>query len=278
MEWKFSKMHGIGNDYIFFNCIDRDFPEPNKNSVKLSNRNFGIGADGIVLIKNSTKADYRMDMFNADGSEAEMCGNAIRCVGKYLFDNEMINSNTVSIETLAGVIYLDLNIEAGKVSSVRVNMGKPELVSSKIPVNVDSEKCIAESFELDGFSAKMTCVSMGNPHAVFFIDEITDRHVLEIGPKIEVHPAFPNRINVEFIKVLSRNELDMRVWERGSGETLACGTGAAAVCVAASLNNLADKKVTINLLGGKLELEWADDGCVYKTGPAELSYTGTVEI
>ena len=276
-------MHGIGNDYIFFNCLDNLFPNPKENAIKLSNRNFGIGADGIVLIKPSDSADYRMQMHNADGSEAEMCGNAIRCVGKYLFEKGITDKKEISIETLAGKMILELGVDLsgvsdGKVSTVRVNMGKPELTSSKIPVAVDTEQCISHSFEIDGFSGNMTCVSMGNPHAIFFVDEITDKHVLEIGPKIEVHPVFPNRVNVEFIKIISRTELEMRVWERGSGETLACGTGAAAVCVAASLNNLADKKVKINLLGGALELEWAEDGSVYKTGPAEFSYEGKVNI
>ncbi len=278
MEWNFSKMHGIGNDYIYFNCLDRDFPNPSKNAVRLSNRNFGIGADGIVLIKSSDSADFRMQMFNADGSEAEMCGNAIRCVGKFLFDKGISDSKKISVDTLAGVMLLELNVEDRKVRSVRVNMGKPELSSDKIPVIVDSNQCVAQSFEMEGFLANMTCVSMGNPHVVFFVDEVTDDQILEIGPKIEMHSIFPKKVNVEFVKVISQSELEMRVWERGSGETLACGTGAAAVCVAASLNNLASKKVKINLLGGQLELEWADDGCVYKTGPAELSYTGVVEL
>jgi len=278
MEWEFSKMHGIGNDYIYFNCLDRDFPNPRDNAIRLSNRNFGIGADGIVLIQSSNAADFRMQMFNADGSEAEMCGNAIRCVGKFLFDKGITDKKEISVDTLAGVMRLELNIEDGKVLSVRVNMGKPELSSAKIPVSADSEQCISQPFQIGGFSAEMTCVSMGNPHAVFFVDEITNEQVLEIGPKIEMHPIFPNRVNVEFVKVLSRSELEMRVWERGSGETLACGTGAAAVCVAASLNDLADKKVTISLLGGKLELEWAEDDSVYKTGPAEFSYEGNVKL
>ena len=271
-------MHGIGNDYIFFNCLEGDFPKPKLNAIKLSDRNFGIGADGIVLIKSSPNYDFVMSMYNADGSQAEMCGNAIRCVGKYLYEKGITKKEEIKIDTLAGLMVLDLSVSDGLVKSVRVNMGKAELVSTKIPVAVDTEQCISHPFEIDGFSGNMTCVSMGNPHAVFFVNEITDEHVLSIGPKIEVHPMFPNRVNIEFVKVISRNELEMRVWERGSGETLACGTGAAAVCVAASLNNLADKKVKINLLGGALELEWAEDGSVYKTGPAEFSYEGKVNI
>jgi diaminopimelate epimerase len=278
--WPFAKMHGIGNDYIYFNCLEQDFPDPSKNAIKLADRHFGIGGDGIVLIKPSKIADYRMQMLNSDGSEAEMCGNAIRCVGKFLFDKDITQKTELKIETLAGVKVLDLKIQAAKVSSVRVDMGVPELISTKIPVNIDTEKCIAQPFEIEDFSSPITCVSMGNPHAVFFVGngEITDRHVLSIGPKIEVHTIFPKKINVEFVKVISKSELQMRVWERGAGETLACGTGAAAVCVAASLNGLADRKVKINLLGGDLELEWASNNHVFKTGPAEFVFEGEVNL
>lgn len=276
--WQFAKMQGIGNDYIYFNCLSSDFPDASKNAVKLADRHFGIGGDGIVLIKPSEIADYRMQMLNSDGSEAEMCGNAIRCVGKYLYDKGITQKTQVNIETLAGIKVLDLKVQAGKVSLVRVDMGKPELVSAKIPVNINSVKCIAQPFEVEDFSSPMTCVSMGNPHAVFFVDDITDRHVLTLGPKIEVHPMFPRKINVEFVKVISRYELQMRVWERGAGETLACGTGAAAVCVAASLNGLAERKVKIHLLGGVLELEWAENDHVFKTGPAEFAFEGEVLV
>ena len=278
MIWPFAKMHGIGNDYIYFNCLEQEFPEPARNAVPLSDRHFGIGGDGIVLILPSKIADFRMQMLNSDGSEAEMCGNAIRCVGKYVYDKGLTQKSEVKIETLAGIKVLDLTVQGGKVSNVRVDMGKPELVSAKIPVTINSEQCIAQPFEIEDFSAPMTCVSMGNPHAVFFVNEITDRHVLTLGPKIEIDPIFPRKVNVEFVKVINKQELQMRVWERGAGETLACGTGAAAVIVAACLNGLAERKVTIHLLGGDLELEWASNDHVFKTGPAEFVFEGNVAL
>ena len=275
---RFLKMHGIGNDYIFFDCLSSTIENPSALSKRLSDRHFGIGGDGVVLIEPSSAADFRMRIFNADGSEAEMCGNAIRCVGKYLYDNRISQSTEISVETGAGILILWLNIENEKVSSVRVDMGEPVLEGTRIPTTLDQPRVVAHPLEVGGQSLSVTCVSMGNPHCVTFVEEITDELVLGLGPKVEVHPLFPNRVNVEFVRVLGREKLQMRVWERGSGETMACGTGACAVAVAAALNDLAERKVTIHLLGGDLEIEWAADNHVYKTGPAAFVFEGEVEI
>jgi diaminopimelate epimerase len=221
-----------------------------------------------------------MQMHNSDGSEAEMCGNAVRCVGKFLFDKGLSDKTLINLETGAGIKVLELQVENGEVSSVRVDMGEPELRSPQIPLSslVSTEDCIGQDFALEDFSSQITCVSMGNPHAVFFVDEIQDFHIHSLGPKIEVHEMFPNKTNVEFVKVLNKTELEMRVWERGAGETLACGTGAAAVCVAAALNGLSQRSVRIHLLGGVLDLEWAENNHVFKTGPASWSFEGQVNL
>lgn len=274
----FTKMQGAGNDYIYFNCLDKPLEDPSKIAKVLSDRHFGVGGDGIILILPSEQDDFRMRMYNPDGSEAEMCGNAVRCVAKYLYEKKLTQKKVIDLQTENGTKRLEMTIEDEVVSSVRANMGEPILDASKIPVDLEGEQIVGVPFEVEGFSSKMTCVSMGNPHAIFFVDEITDDHIFKLGPIIENHNLFPNRTNVEFIKVLSPTELEMRVWERGTGETFACGTGAAAVCVASVLNELSERKVTIHLRGGDLELEWGEDNCLYKTGTAEFVFEGVAVI
>ena len=288
----FTKMHGIGNDYIYFNCLDGvPFEDIKQAAIELSDRHFGIGGDGIVLILPSEKADYRMRMFNADGSESQMCGNAVRCVGKYLFDKRITNKNPINLETLAGIIVLHLEIGSdvaksgmascdatnnGIVKSVRVDMGEPILDVARIPVTYSKTQLIDEILEFDGMQFKATCVSMGNPHIVLFVDEITDSLVHGLGPKIENAKIFPQRTNVEFVKVLSPDLLQMRVWERGSGETLACGTGACACAVASALTGRTKRIVSVKLLGGSLLIEWSVNNHVFKTGPASFVFEGLV--
>jgi diaminopimelate epimerase len=285
----FSKMQGIGNDYIYVDGIPDVSPNaadvlsvvlehPRELARVLSNRNFGVGGDGLVFILPSSKADFRMQMFNADGSESQMCGNAIRCVGKYLYERGRTRNRRLEIETPAGNKILELQVRGDTVETVRVDMGEPILEAKQIPVSSDKNTVVAETFSCSGYSLPMTCVSMGNPHAVFFVDHITDDMVLRLGPQIETHSLFPEKTNVEFVEVLSPAELRMRVWERGTGETLACGTGASAVAVAASLNGLAERSVVVHLLGGDLKIEWADNNHVYKTGPAEFVFDGTVDV
>lgn len=282
MNVNFTKMHGLGNDYIYFDCVENPdlIANPAEVARKLSDRHFGVGGDGIVLILPHDEADFRMRMFNADGSEAEMCGNAIRCVGKFVRDNGHTDQDEVSIMTGAGLLALDLRVADGKVASARVDMGAPILNGPDIPVDVDRDPVIDEPVRLDdGTEHLATCVSMGNPHAVIVVDEITDQHVLGDGPKLEVHPLFPKRINVEFVQILSPTEIRMRVWERGSGETLACGTGASASLVACSLKGLTERRATVHLLGGDLEIEWSEeDDHVFMTGPATVAFAGTVDI
>nr|VFJ90619.1 MAG: diaminopimelate epimerase [Candidatus Kentron sp. LFY] len=277
----FTKMHGLGNDYIYFDCIANPglIANPSRTAIRLSHRHFGIGGDGIVLILPHDDADFGMRMFNADGSEAEMCGNAIRCVGKFLYESGYTTSETLRIKTGAGTLILGLGIDHGKVGSVRVDMGEPILDGPDIPVAVDANPARTSVSLGAGRDYAMTCVSMGNPHAVIFVDEITDQQVLVDGKALETHPHFPNRTNVEFAKILSRDTIQMRVWERGSGETLACGTGACATAVAAILDDLTDREVTVKLLGGDLGIEWSEiDNHVYMTGPAAVAFTGEVEI
>jgi diaminopimelate epimerase len=281
---EFTKMHGLGNDYIYFDCIENPnlVPEPGKVAPGLSDRHFGIGGDGIVLILKADvdDAEYRMRMFNADGSEAEMCGNAIRCVTKYLCDHGYVTGSEVNIQTGAGILHIVISRDAGgKFTQARVDMGEPKLDGLMIPVNIDKEPVVAENIKLaNGKKYKFTAVSMGNPHAVIFVDDITDEQVLRDGPLAEVHDLFPNKINVEFVKIVSPTEVQMRVWERGAGETLACGTGASAVTVACVLNDLTARKITVHLVGGDLEIEWAENNHVFMTGPAATAYTGTVNI
>ena len=284
MLTEFTKMHGLGNDYIYFDCIANPnlIANPGKVAPRLSDRHFGIGGDGIVLILKADVdgAQYRMRMFNSDGSEAEMCGNAIRCVAKYLCDNGHVTGKEVNIQTSAGIKHIAITRNSdGQFESACVDMGEPTLGGLLIPVNIDKEQVVGESISLsNGREYDFTAVSMGNPHAVIFVEEITDEHVLRDGALAEVHDLFPNKINVEFVRIISPTEVEMRVWERGAGETLACGTGASAVTVACALNKLTDRKITVHLIGGDLEIEWADNNHVYMTGPATTAYQGTVKI
>ena len=277
---KFTKMHGIGNDYVYVDCTKKDLAHTSEIAKYVSDRHFGIGSDGMILIKSSEKADFQMDMYNADGSRGEMCGNGIRCVAKYVYDHHLTDKTEISIDTLAGIKYLKLTVENGKVVKVRVNMGQPILAPDRIPVIAEKEPVVAEPIEVCGKEWKMTCVSMGNPHAVIFIDTPVKEFPLEeIGPHFENHARFPKRTNTEFVRVLDRQTLEMRVWERGSGETLACGTGTCATVVAGVLNGLCDRKAVVHLLGGDLEIEWnEDDNCVYMTGSATEVFEGEIPL
>ncbi len=276
---KFTKMQGLGNDYIYVDCTRETLENPSHIAKKVSDRHFGIGSDGLVLILPSQVADFRMRMFNSDGSESEMCGNAIRCVGKYVFDNGMTDKNLVNIETLAGIKVLTLTAQNGKVELVRVDMGEPILVPRDVPVASDKESFISEPVTIDGREFKVTAVSMGNPHAVSYIEDVENFPLAQIGPKMETNSLFPRKVNAEFVQVIDRKNLKMRVWERGAGETLACGTGACAVLVSSVLNNLSDRAATIKLLGGDLLIEWSEkDNHVYMTGPAVKVFEGEIII
>lgn len=275
---KFSKMHGIGNDYIYVNCFEEKVSEPEKISVVLSDRHKGIGSDGLVLIMPSEIADFRMRIFNADGSEAMMCGNATRCIGKYVYDMGLTDKTEVTLETNSGIKYLKLFLSDGKVDMVTVDMGKAILVSRDIPVDSDLESFVSQPLEVGGKEYKVTCVSMGNPHAVIFTEGIDALELEKIGPLFENHKLFPNRINTEFVEVIDSHTLKMRVWERGSGETFACGTGTCATVVAAVLNGICpkDEEVLVHLRGGDLRIIWKNDGTVLMTGPAEYVFEGNV--
>lgn len=277
---KFTKMHGLGNDYVYVNCFEEKVTEPEKVSRFVSDRHFGIGADGLILIQPSDKADFEMAMYNADGSRGEMCGNGIRCVGKYVYDYGLTDKTQIRIDTLAGVKYLDLMLEDGKVSRVKVDMGAPCLAAAEIPVTADTEQVIQAPLVVEGRTYEMTAVSMGNPHCVIFLEEDVRKLDLEaFGPAFENHPRFPRRINAEFVNVIDESTLRMRVWERGSGETLACGTGACATAVAAILNGKSGHEVTVQLLGGELEIAWAGgDASVFMTGGAVTVFDGEIEL
>lgn len=272
---KFTKMQGLGNDYVYVNGFEEKIENPSKLAVKVSDRHFGIGSDGLILINPSKAADFEMEMYNADGSRGEMCGNGIRCVAKYVYDYGLTDKTQISIETLGGIKYLELTVEEGKVVQVQVDMGKPELRPGKIPVIAEGDTVIDAPIEVEGKIYKMTGVSMGNPHIVIYMDDIDNLEIEKIGPKFENHKRFPNRINTEFVEVLDRNTVKMRVWERGSGETLACGTGACAVAVSCILNGLTEDEVTVRLLGGDLFIKWdREKNTVYMTGPAETVFDG----
>ena len=277
---KFTKMHGIGNDYIYVNCFEEKVDNPEKVSIYVSDRRKGIGSDGLVLIMPSDKADFRMRIFNADGSEAMMCGNATRCIGKYVYDKGLTDKTEITLETNSGIKYLALFPENGKVEFVEVDMGKAILTPKDIPVNSDKERFISEPVEVDGKEYKITCVSMGNPHAIVYMDDIKDLELEKIGPSFENHKLFPDRINTEFIEVIDSHTLNMRVWERGSGETFACGTGACASVVASVLNGYCnhDEEVTVHLRGGDLKITWNSDGTVIMKGPAALICDGDVDV
>lgn len=271
-------MHGIGNDYVYVNTFEETVRDPVQLAVQISDRHFGVGGDGLILIGPSERgAPVRMRVFNADGSEAEMCGNGLRCVAKYVFDRTMVQETRFPIETGAGLLVVEVTPDArGRAERVRINMGRPRLQRREIPMRGDPEaQAVREKIEVLGRSFELTAVSMGNPHCVIFLEEDMDGfEVARYGPAIERHDFFPRRTNVEFVRRLSRGELVQRTWERGSGETLACGTGASAVCVAAHLLGLSDRKVRIHLRGGDLDLEWTEDGFVFKTGPATEVFTG----
>jgi diaminopimelate epimerase len=276
---KFAKMHGAGNDYVYINCFEETIADPPALARQVSNRNFGIGSDGLILIMPSEVADVRMRMFNSDGSESEMCGNGIRCVAKYAYDHGLVDKQDITAETGAGILTLQLfPNESGKVDRVRVNMGHPRLTRGEIPMtgNPDAQVVNAELVVLDR-TFHITCLSMGNPHCVIFVDNVDEFPLEKYGPVIESHPLFPNRTNVEFVEVLSSTEVKQRTWERGAGETLACGTGSSAVTVAGVLTNRTERLILNHLLGGDLEMEWAEDGSVYMTGPAVQVFEGVFD-
>lgn len=276
---KFTKMEGLGNDYVYVNCFEETVEDPKRVAIKVSDRHFGIGSDGLILIKPSEVADFCMDMYNADGSQSEMCGNGIRCVAKYVYDYGLTDKTSISVETLAGIKYLDLKIENGKAVMITVNMGSPELIAEKVPVKSDEEKVIDETIVVGTKEYRMTCVSMGNPHCIVFVDDTKHFPLEEVGPLFENHEVFPNRVNAEFIQILDRNTVNMRVWERGSGETLACGTGACATAVACCLNGHTEDEVTVHLLGGDLHIKWdREANLVYMTGPARVVFDGEIEL
>lgn len=275
---KFVKMHGIGNDYVFVDCFKESIKAPAKLSKQVSDRHFGIGSDGLILILPSEKADAMMRIFNADGSEAQMCGNGVRCVAKYIYDYGITNNRVVNIETLAGIKRLELSVENGKVREAKVNMGIPVLKRGQIPMVGHGAEVVDEVLRVDSRDFRITCVSMGNPHCVIFIDDIRSVPLTEYGPLIENHRLFPERINVHFVQVIAKDRVEMKTWERGSGATLACGTGASAVCVAGVLNKKSDRKIFAHLPGGDLMLEWAQDKNVYMTGPATEAFKGEIAI
>ncbi|SJZ97474.1 diaminopimelate epimerase [Selenihalanaerobacter shriftii] len=273
----FTKMHGLGNDFVLVNGFEEDINDLNELAQQICDRHFGVGADGLVLILPSEieEADFRMRIFNPDGSEPEMCGNAIRCFGKYVYENSLTDKNKIKVETLAGIIIPELIFEGDEVEAVKVDMGEPRLHSDDIPITgVDKDKVVKEKLDIDGEEYEITTVSMGNPHCMVFVDDADEFPVAEIGPKIEEHPRFPAKTNVEFIEVVNSAEIKMRVWERGAGVTLACGTGACGSTVASILNELTDNKVEVHLLGGDLTIEWAKNNHVYMTGPAEEVFIG----
>lgn len=276
---KFTKMHGLGNDYVYVNCFEEKIDNPPAVARFVSDRHFGIGSDGLIMINPSKVADFEMEMYNADGSRGEMCGNGIRCVAKYVYDYGLTDKTQISVETLGGIKYLDLTVEDGKVALVRVDMGKPELQADLIPIVSENEQVIDEPIEVDGKEYRMTGVSMGNPHTVIYVDDVKNLDLEKIGPKFENHERFPKRINTEFVRCIDRHTVEMRVWERGSGETLACGTGACAVAVSSILNDLTDTRVTVKLLGGDLQIEWdREKDRVFMTGPATVVFDGVIDI
>lgn len=275
-EIRFTKMHGIGNDYIYINCLEKMPADLPQLAVEMSDRHFGVGGDGIVLICPSEVADFKMRMFNNDGSEARMCGNASRCIARYLHDNHLTSDNVINLETLSGIKVLSLNMSSdGEVGSVTVDMGEPELTAKAVPVISGTERMIEQEVPTSAGPVKVTAVSMGNPHGVIFVDRIEDVDFDRLGPELERHPIWPDRANIEFLQVISPAEARMRVWERGTGETLACGTGACASAVAAVLTGRCDRRLTIHLRGGDLIIEWAPGGHVMMTGTAAEVFEGS---
>lgn len=278
---KFTKMQGIGNDYVYVNCFEETIADPSAVARFISDRHFGIGSDGLILVKPSDVADCEMDMYNLDGSQGAMCGNGIRCVAKFAYDHGIVRKKNITVNTKSGIKYLDLDIKDGKVSSVKVNMGSPILTAKMIPVVSDKEQVINQPLDVNGTVWNITAVSMGNPHAVTYMEDVNSLDIEKVGPMFENHINFPDRINTEFVKVIDRRTLQMRVWERGSGETLACGTGACAVAVASTLNGLVDEDVpiTVKLLGGDLQILWnRQENLVYMTGPATTVFEGEIDL
>lgn len=276
---KFTKMQGIGNDYIYINCFEEKVENPSELSVKLSERHFGIGSDGIILIEPSEKADCRMDIYNADGSRAMMCGNGIRCVGKYVYERGIAKKDVLKIDTMSGVKTLFLDVKDEKVISVKADMGKPSLNAADLPVKYPKDQLIDEPVAFGGIEYRITCVSMGNPHCVLFVDDVSRVEIEKIGPMLECDGIFPQRANIEFVQILNNDEVRMRVWERGSGETWACGTGACAVAVACVVNHKTCRNVTVHLKGGDLNIDWDEKtNTVLMRGPAEFVFDGIMEL
>ncbi|MBP3263152.1 diaminopimelate epimerase [Pseudobutyrivibrio sp.] len=276
---RFTKMHGCGNDYVYVNLFEEKVENPAEVSIKVSDRHFGIGSDGLITIGPSDKADFRMHIYNADGSEAEMCGNGIRCVAKYVYDHHLTDKTKITVETGAGILTLILFPKDGKVEQVRVDMGEPILTPAEIPVVADGDKVIDEPIEVGGKTWNMTCVSMGNPHAVVFVDDTANFPLETYGPLFENHERFPKRTNTEFVQIISRTEANMRVWERGSAETWACGTGTCACVMACILNGKTEDKVLVHLRGGDLTIEYdRESNHVFMTGPATEVFSGEIEI
>ena len=277
----FTKMHGAGNDYIYVNCLNETVENISETAIKVSDRHFGIGSDGLVLILPSSVADFKMDMYNADGSQGKMCGNAIRCVAKYVYDNNMTDKTDIAIETLSGIKHIKVEVKDGKVTRATVNMGEPILRPFEIPTSFDGDIVIDRPITVDGKDVKVTCVSMGNPHCITFVEDVKSLNLECIGPNFENFEAFPDRINTEFIELVDKNTIKMRVWERGSGETLACGTGACASVVACVLcgHCKKDEDVRVILLGGELTIKWdSKSNNVFMTGPATTVFTGEIDI
>jgi len=276
---KFTKMQGCGNDYVYVDCTKNIIDRIPETAIKVSDRHFGVGSDGLILIRSSETADFMMDMYNNDGSRGKMCGNGIRCVAKYVYDNGMIDKKQLRIETLSGIKELDLTVENGKVSYVTVNMGTPITKPSLIPVISDREIMIKEPITVGDQVYEITCVSMGNPHAIVFVEDTNAVPIETLGPKFDFHQIFPERVNTEFVHVVDRNHIQMRVWERGSGETLACGTGSCASVMACILNGLTDNEVTVSLLGGELKIRYDEEkNTIFMTGPAVMVFEGEIEI
>lgn len=277
---KFTKMHGIGNDYVYVNCFEETVENPSETAKFVSDRHFGIGSDGLILIKPSQIADCEMDMYNADGSQGAMCGNGVRCVAKFVYDAGIAKKDRISVATKSGIKYVEVFAENGKAVSVRVNMGAPILRAEEVPMVCEKDTAVAYPLEVDGSVWNVTAVSMGNPHAVVYIDDVDGLEIEKIGSAFEHHPAFPDRVNTEFVRVIDRHTVQMRVWERGSGETLACGTGACAVAVSSILNGFVeDGEVTVKLLGGDLRIEWnRQENTVYMTGPATTVFEGEISL
>ncbi len=275
---KFTKMHGCGNDYVYVNCLREFIPDRSRLAIQVSDRHFGVGSDGLICIDSSEIADFKMDMYNADGSQGKMCGNGIRCIGKYVFDYGLTDKTCITIETLAGIKTLELSVENGAVKTVRVCMGRPNFFSRNIPVLCASEFAVNIPITIEDEEYIGTCVSMGNPHAVIFVEDTDTINLSAVGPLFENHPMFPERINTEFVQVLENGDLKMRVWERGSGETLACGTGTCAALAAAVLCGKASRSANVYVKGGVLAIEWnSEDDMIYMTGPAEIVFEGELK-